>query len=312
MGHILIFFYILVLISGIAAALTIHLMSKIYGRNFLKDYAQNIIFFNLIVFVQLSSYYLHQNYFDSATSTGFLNIYNITTYLIGFTGALGMAYSFVKVVFGLLGKSLPPFVKKTFLTGLVVLAVSYGIGIALFLQQREMTWLFNLRNIVNMALGWIILLSLLFLFYKGNRLPDRKQKHITKVFALIYLSGVLGLIIAIFIDFALEDLFVPLFFLLMNLFPFMWFYMFFKKAFGTLILEPAEESIIERAVKEYKISEREREVLERLLKGFNHKQIQEELFISFHTVKNHIYSLYKKLEVSSRWELMRFFKEMNK
>ena len=47
-------------------------------------------------------------------------------------------------------------------------------------------------------------------------------------------------------------------------------------------------------------TEREREVLFLLLMGFNNKEISKRLFISNHTTKAHVASIYKKLGVSNR------------
>lgn len=47
-------------------------------------------------------------------------------------------------------------------------------------------------------------------------------------------------------------------------------------------------------------TEREREVLFLLLKGLNNKEISKKLFISNHTIKAHVASIYKKLGVSNR------------
>ena len=47
-------------------------------------------------------------------------------------------------------------------------------------------------------------------------------------------------------------------------------------------------------------TEREREVLYLLLKGLNNKEISKKLFISNHTTKAHVASIYKKLGVSNR------------
>ncbi|WP_274364412.1 LuxR C-terminal-related transcriptional regulator [Paenibacillus thermotolerans] len=48
------------------------------------------------------------------------------------------------------------------------------------------------------------------------------------------------------------------------------------------------------------ISPRERDVLRLMMKGSNNREIADELFISEHTVKNHVTSLFHKLEVSDR------------
>lgn len=47
-------------------------------------------------------------------------------------------------------------------------------------------------------------------------------------------------------------------------------------------------------------TEREREVLFLLLRGLNNKEISKALFISNHTTKAHVASIYKKLGVSNR------------
>ena len=47
-------------------------------------------------------------------------------------------------------------------------------------------------------------------------------------------------------------------------------------------------------------TERERDVLFLLLKGLNNKEISKKLFISNHTTKAHVASIYKKLGVSNR------------
>ena len=47
-------------------------------------------------------------------------------------------------------------------------------------------------------------------------------------------------------------------------------------------------------------TEREREVLFLLLRGLKNKEISKKLFISNHTTKAHVASIYKKLGVSNR------------
>ncbi len=49
-----------------------------------------------------------------------------------------------------------------------------------------------------------------------------------------------------------------------------------------------------------KFTEREKDVLFLLLKGLNNKEISKQLYISNHTTKAHVASIYKKLGVSNR------------
>jgi len=53
------------------------------------------------------------------------------------------------------------------------------------------------------------------------------------------------------------------------------------------------------------LSKRETEILEQLCDGDNYKAIADSLFISGHTVRAHIKSIYKKLQVNSRAEAVR-------
>ena len=50
------------------------------------------------------------------------------------------------------------------------------------------------------------------------------------------------------------------------------------------------------------LTKREKEMLELLAKGYRYKEIAEQLFISFETVRTHIHNIYEKLQVQSRTE----------
>ena len=95
----------------------------------------------------------------------------------------------------------------------------------------------------------------------------------------------------------------------MNLFPFLWFKCFIYGSAKTGFSIFCQPSAIKKVVKEFHISNREKEILELLIEGNSNKQIERKLYISSHTVKNHIYNLYQKLGIKSRGELIQF---MNK
>ena len=68
------------------------------------------------------------------------------------------------------------------------------------------------------------------------------------------------------------------------------FFQIFEANFKSL---PAEEAFPE-------LTPRELEVLELIAKGANNRQIADQLVISNHTVRNHITSIYSKLQVADR------------
>jgi len=59
----------------------------------------------------------------------------------------------------------------------------------------------------------------------------------------------------------------------------------------------------------YQLSPRETEIIALLAKGRNAAYIQEALVISPHTVKSHIYNIYRKLDIHSQQKLMDFVED---
>ncbi len=51
-----------------------------------------------------------------------------------------------------------------------------------------------------------------------------------------------------------------------------------------------------------KLSEREKEILNRLSEGLRYKEIADNLFLSTETIRTHIRNIYRKLQVNSRTE----------
>ena len=67
--------------------------------------------------------------------------------------------------------------------------------------------------------------------------------------------------------------------------------------------------VFEKRCKEYKISPREKEVIKEIFDGLEVKEIAKKLFVSIHTVKKHMTSVYTKCRVQNRVELFNRLKE---
>lgn len=61
-------------------------------------------------------------------------------------------------------------------------------------------------------------------------------------------------------------------------------------------------------INKYKVSNREKEVIELLLKGKSYKEIMDKLFISMPTVKTHVSNIYNKTNTNSKIELANLIK----
>ena len=66
------------------------------------------------------------------------------------------------------------------------------------------------------------------------------------------------------------------------------------------ITEGQNFNTLSNTIKEMNLSPREQEVLDLVTQGLNNKEIGQELYISGHTVKNHVTKIFQKLDVSDR------------
>ena len=65
-----------------------------------------------------------------------------------------------------------------------------------------------------------------------------------------------------------------------------------------------KEFTLNQFYEKYNISEREKEVLELLVKGKTNREIEDILYISYHTVRVHVKNIYKKLNINNKTDLI--------
>ncbi len=83
-------------------------------------------------------------------------------------------------------------------------------------------------------------------------------------------------------------------------------YLVHRLRLKNLSLKIKSENQMERLHEKYNLSNREKEILQLILKGKTNKEIEDALFISMATVKSHVYSIFRKLKVKSRLELIHY------
>ncbi len=85
-----------------------------------------------------------------------------------------------------------------------------------------------------------------------------------------------------------------------------------RNRMNNLTLRLKSEAQMERILARYKVSNREREIIQLMLKGKSNKDIEDELYISIKTVKSHVYNVYQKLGVKNRLELIHLIQKSSK
>jgi DNA-binding CsgD family transcriptional regulator len=97
--------------------------------------------------------------------------------------------------------------------------------------------------------------------------------------------------------------------ILMVLFVILMFLLWHRTRMKNLAHRLKTETAVSHFLASHDISSREREILELMLQGKSNREIESVLFISPHTVKNHIYHIFKKLKVKSRGQLIGLFQQ---
>lgn len=106
------------------------------------------------------------------------------------------------------------------------------------------------------------------------------------------------------------DILDPLSQLSINIAFVIWIKYYLPEYISLQIKDQSNEAIAVLSLR-FDISAREREIISAVLLGKTNKQISEELFISPHTVKNHLYNIFQKLDVNSRTQLQHLLITLN-
>lgn len=181
----------------------------------------------------------------------------------------------------------------------------------IYIWLNSVTSHFFIFNIIINSLEFLIIIS--FYLIWSNKIIDKDKKRIAKLFALFYIIcnsiSFLALLLIIKIEmpynlFLLVQIIIPFLFILT---PFLWIKLVFVKYAQTMSKLLNSSVLIQSIYNDHKISEREKEIIQLILNGKGNNEIKELLFISYHTVKNHLSNIYRKLNVRNRHELVHFF-----
>ncbi len=159
-----------------------------------------------------------------------------------------------------------------------------------------------------------IIISIFYSFFIGllfyKKITDDKKRKLFRNILILFAILIPGYIVDIIFDMKLLSLFEH--------YPnFMWFYPILYSVQAVVItvslvryidfnhkIEIDEKYSNIDIYKEYDVTEREKEIILLILKGYSNLKIGDTLFISVNTVKKHIYNLFKKMDVQNRFELI--------
>lgn len=278
---------------------------KNYRLHFLSSYlgylmAINIVWFQNSVVTGLSADVL-KNIPPTSRETVFI------LFGLGIFPLLAVAYHFlISFVAGILDAKAAPAVMFGHAAAWAALFGLFLVRIQFVLNRKT----FPLSLPQNMALAAVIVLvpvaAFGYLIFRTGRQAKPEGRKEMSLFAgvslaayLLFSAASLFLLSAPFLQWG-----VPLALFLANFFPVVCLRRVLSRFGRPIRPETFADPRMEGFRDHFQLSNREREILDLLFKGKSNQEIERELFISSHTVRNHVYNIYQKLDVSSRLQLL--------
>jgi DNA-binding CsgD family transcriptional regulator len=306
MEHLRIAYYFLVLLVGVGVIVYAALMSRAYRLPFLKPFVWFLGFNNALALMNLTSAYACANLIGFCA----LGRYTLLGGILGPAARLsqaGIVYALIAVVRGFGGRRLSRSFNLWFGTAAGLLAATYIV--TALVPRGSALWLWTARGQIAASLLAVLALLgvLLALVLSARKIGSPAERRAVRSFAYAYFA-----IYAVFVlTFRLPDAvqFFPnaLALLAINVFPLIWFRKPFAAAYATATASGEDREALELFCRTRGLTEREGAILDLILRGKSNAEIEKALFISIHTVKNHITNIYQKLGVRSRWQLISLF-----
>lgn len=155
---------------------------------------------------------------------------------------------------------------------------------------------YKIENIIKLI---NYLLAAAVIFYVYRIIKNIKANEIYKKINL-QIKIIIGLIIVTFVVFLfsykiafLQDI------------PYLCLIYILQCILGIIYCSREERKVVKEEKNDLKcLTSREKEIAEYICMGLSNKEIGEKLFISANTVKNHVYNIYKKVNVKNKVELI--------
>jgi DNA-binding CsgD family transcriptional regulator len=217
-------------------------------------------------------------------------------------------YLFVAFLFALLDDRVPKIAARAFMGSGAVVLVATAYLIAKDLQGGTLEHLRPFLLLLGVLIIVVDYLAIGFYLSRTYQIEGPLQRGHARHFGWAYLLGYLAYSTPFYASYwsggSAYVAAVPYLYYLMHFPPMVYLRRFCESREATatgLSLPPQDLGAV---LKRYGISEREGAVLELVLGGRKNDEVARELCISPHTVRNHIYSIYGKMGVTNRIQLL--------
>ncbi len=315
-AHIWIFASVIALLFGVGAILTVVRAREGRDDAFLPPLLWFLTAWNVYLLAGFTTIYTTANIFANRVPEEH-TILTLVLSLVTQVSLVAMVWALVHVTVRLGGRTLTGRWLHLGRGGAVFLAlVLAAVSVGVFLQLPIHDEVMVVVTAVAYLLYAVFILAPLALLITARKLADEAGQRRARTFSFAYLA-IFGLLCVIsFMPLQVRVIAAVVILPAINIAALLWTRRFLPPPVagtgngnGVTIDDPA---LLDAFCTRYEFSRREREIAALIVGGKSNKEIEDELYISIHTVKNHIYRLFRKLGVNSRGQLMNLLVEEQK
>jgi len=302
----------LIILAGVAAVWTAHLYRKFRFRYLLYLLISILFYLGFGFLSVVGSYMALEALAGQATPGSARETVRLLFNVMAIPLATGGSFALILMACDILRLRFSAAAKAAFF---VIHAAAFGAYVFFanrFIRAPEIGTLVIADNILLVfsfiMLGLPALMSLLVIL-RSDRIDDEKLRRTLVLFSGLYFAGFVA-------RFALAHLIPvsrftcfshPVLEFTVHWPPLLVLGLFLERHYRIEVKPDRPDTArgLEGVFERFSISPREREVVRLLLAGKSNRDIERELFISLKTVKTHVYNVYKKMGVKSRWQLAR-------
>lgn len=308
MQHITIFIYILSFSAGCAALTR---MVHLYRENpvqCIRAYLYYLVSMNCLTLFNLIVNYIDYNVRSTLSGTGFNTIIAIAS-IPGYIGLIVTTFAFLFFIMSLLERRLSLLLKNSYSIFCIALLTGYVIGLGTYVSVGSIHFLKIYHGSMNLVFILVTFSVLGFLLVRSRNIADTNRRRAVQEVGLFYSAVYTAPFVVLIVP---ESMALPILastLLILNLVSFLFSKRFLHAYLGSSNWKEQQKDM-SLFYAQYEISLREQEIIGLILEGKSNKEIEDALFISSHTVKNHIYHIFQKTGVKSRSQLIHLMHQL--
>lgn len=302
MEHFLVFAFLVVVLCGIWASLTAWQQYRDRGIVLFRSLFLYLVNFNLLVFGAFVARYAHTNLIGEDPFAYTPAVW-IATAVGVFALEVGMTWAILRLGLDFRRMPLSTILIWPFVIVVSLIGISYVIGCTIVIRGGSPLWIVRSHQAMSafMLLGFTY--TIIGLVAARHTRLSEKQRRSARRFGWLLLGGLLIFVGSFILPQPAYLVGLAAGLLWASCVPLLWLRLY-SGPYQRMVIPDGASTALAALARKHGITLREQEIMALIAEGKSNKEIEDLLSISFSTVKNHVYNLYRKLEVNSRAQLM--------